>query len=138
VQKVRKRVAPSLDPSFETSYRQLISQQQVASLRQAFNSRPLRIEAGGSLLQVLVDGGADSERVSAFYSNLSNVQDASESLFRDLADAASKNSDNRQAIAHYRREVKLAVETLKNRSAIAHLSGLMVLDSLDNQHPDTA
>ncbi len=126
---IRNQVAPSLNQTFDSDYRRLIRQQEVSSLRGAFASRPL-YEVREPLIQVFVDGNADAERVRAFYNSLTEVQDVSESLFQELSTAAAQTSTEPKIIVHHEKRVKLAVERLINRSEIAHLSGLMVLDSL--------
>ena len=127
---IRKQVAPSLESNFESGYNSLIRQQEISSLRNAFASRPL-YGVREPLIQVLVDGNADAERVRAFYNSLTEVQDVSESLFQELSTAAAQTSTEPKVISHHEKRVKLAVERLINRSEVAHLSGLMVLDSLD-------
>lgn len=134
LKKQRNQVAPSLDQIFDVGYRRLIRQQEISSLRGAFNSRPL-YEAREPLIQVLIDGNADPERVRVFYNNLNEVQDASEPLFQELSTASQASTDPKVIIYHKKR-VKLAVERLMNRSQIAHLSGLMVLDSLQIPLPE--
>jgi len=104
-------------------------QQEISSLRGAFASRPL-YEVREPLMQVLIEGNADAERVRAFYSSLAEVQDVSESLLQELSTAAAQTSTDLKVIAHYKKRIKLAVKRLLNRSEIAYLSGLMVLDGL--------
>ncbi len=129
LQKVRDQVAPSFSQSFASGYRRLMRQNEVSSLRGAFASRPL-YEVREALIQVLIEGKADAERVRAFYNSLTEVQDVSESLFQELSSIAARTSTNPKVIAHHEKRIKLAVKRLINRSEIAHLSGLMVLDSL--------
>jgi PDZ domain len=128
---VRQQVAPAFQESFGASYRQLIDQQKIASLREALNSRPLRLDYGEPLIRMLQDGQVDSREVMAFYSHLTEVQDASDSLLDALSGAASESSENQQIVAYRQRSVALAIEKLKNRSEIAHLYGLIVLNSLE-------
>lgn len=129
LQDVRGKVAPSLSEIFDSGYRQLIRQQEISSLRGAFASRPL-YEVREPLIQVLVDGNANPEKVRAFYNNLTEVKDVSESLFQELSTAAQETSTNPKIIAHQEKSVKLAIETLINRSQTAHIYGLSMLDSL--------
>jgi hypothetical protein len=118
---VRNQVAPSANDIFDSGYNRLMRQQEISSLRGAFASRPL-YEVREPLIQVLLEGNADAERVRAFYSSLAEVQDVSESLLQELSPAAAQTSTDLS--------VKLAITRLLNRSEIAYLSGLMVLDSL--------
>ena len=126
---VRNQVAPSANDIFDLGYNRLMRQQEISSLRGAFASRPL-YEVREPLIQVLMEGNADAERVRAFYTSLAEVQDVSESLLQELSTAAAQTSTDLKGIAHYNKRVKLAVKRLLNRSEIAYLSGLMVLDSL--------
>lgn len=126
---VRNQVAPSANDIFDSGYNRLMHQQEISSLRGAFASRPL-YEVRAPLIQVLIEGNADAERVRAFYSSLAEVQDVSESLLQELSIAATQTSTDLKVTAYYTKRVKLAVKRLLNRSEIAYLSGLMVLDSL--------
>ena len=129
---IQEKVATLIQDSSSVSYRRLIAQDQVASLRQAFNSRPLRIESGASLIQVLVDGEVNPDKVNAFYRQLAEVQDTSESLIADLSEiAASKNTKSQEA-KHDQRKLALAIAKLRNRSMIAYLNGITALKSLDS------
>lgn len=125
----REQVSPALNQAFDPSYRRLMRQQEIASLRGAFASRPLS-DLGASLMQVLSEGNADPELVKTFYSNLTEVQDVSESLLQELSTAAAQTSTDPRETQHYQKRVQLAVARLLNRSQIAYLSGLMVLNSL--------
>lgn len=126
---VRNQVAPSANDIFNPGYNRLMRQQEISSLRGAFASRPL-YEVREPLIQVLIEGNADAERVRAFYSSLTEVQDVSESLLQELSTAAAQTSTNLNATTHYKKRVKLAVKRLLNRSEIAYLTGLMLIDSL--------
>lgn len=133
LQQVRDQVAPALATSFEAGYQQLIQAQTVASLRSAFASAPLS-EVRAPLTQVLLDANVDAGRVQTFYDNLASVRDASESLLHELdlaADQTLKHSDRPELLEHHRRRVKNAIARLTNRAHIAHISGLMVLNSLE-------
>ena len=126
---VRNQVAPSLNQVFDPSYHRLMRQQEISSLRSAFTSRPLS-ELRESLIQVLIEGNADPERVKAFYSSLTEVQDVSESLLQELSTAAAQTSTDPKETEHYQKRVQLGVARLLNRSQTAHISGLIALDSL--------
>jgi hypothetical protein len=138
---VRNKVAPSLNEIFDLGYSTLMSQQKISSLREKFTSLPL-YEVRAPLIQVLIDSNADAETVREFYSSLIEVQNVSESLFYDLSTAqelsttAAQSSRKLKVTAHYKKRVKLAVERLSNRSQIAYLSGLIVLDSLKISLPN--
>lgn len=126
---VRDQVSPALNLAFDPSYRRLMRQQAIASLRNGFTSRPLS-ELRESLMQVLVEGNVSPERVQAFYDSLTEVRDSSDSLFADLSTAAAQTSGDSKVTEHYQKQVKLAVARFVNRSQTAHIFGLMVLDSL--------
>lgn len=132
---VRNQVAPSANDIFDSGYNGLMRQQEISSLRGAFSSRPL-YEVREPLIQVLIEGNADAERVRAFYSSLAEVQDVSESLLQELSTAATQTPVDLKVTTHYKKRVKLAVKRLLNRSETAYLSGLMVLDSLKIQLPN--
>lgn len=83
------------------------------------------------MIQVLVDGNADTQKARAFSSSLADVKDASESLLQELDEIAQQKSTESNIVAHYEKRVNLAREKLVNRSQIAHLSGLILLSSLD-------
>ncbi len=132
---VRNKVAPSLNEIFDSGYGVLINQQTISSLRAGFNGLPLN-EVRSPLIQVLIDGNADAKTVQAFSSSLTEVQYVSESLFNDLSTTQETStkmaqSSKKLSIAAYnKKSIKLDVARLKNRSQIAYLRGLIVLDSL--------
>ncbi|MDB9529573.1 PDZ domain-containing protein [Oscillatoria sp. CS-180] len=133
---VREQVAPALSQTFEGSYQQLIQKQAIAALRSAFASYPL-YEVREPLIQVLLDGNVNASRVEAFYSRLTEVRDASESLLQELSEAAEvKHSNNPDLVTHHEKRVKLAIRKLENRSQLAHLSALMLLDNLESPLAD--
>ncbi len=129
---VREKVAPALNQVAITGYRQLIAAQEVASLRQALNSRPLRLEFGPSLIQVLIESGGDPGPIRFFYDQLAQVQDASESLLNVLSTVATDNPNSEQSFIYYKKQVALAVDVLQNRSTIAYLAGLKILSGYEN------
>ena len=134
---VREKVAPAIEQASESGYHRLIYAQKVASLRQALNSRPLRIEFGEPLIRLLIKSEIDSSPVRFFYDQLANVNWASESLLRALSDSAAVNSvDTPSLREHQNRIIALNVEVLRNRSLIAHISGLRVLNSLVVKIPE--
>lgn len=128
---IQEKLGTLLNDSSSVSYRRLIAQDQVASLRQAFNGRPLRIEAGGTLIQVLIDGKVNPGKINAFYSDLAEVQDASESLLTNLSEVAASTNTASQAVKYdQRKKLALVIAKLRNRSMIAYLRGLIALESL--------
>jgi hypothetical protein len=128
---IQGKIATLIQDSSSVSYRRLIAQDQVASLRQAFNSRPLRIESGASLIQVLVDGEVNPDKVNTFYNQLTEVQDASESLIADLSEIAASTNIKSQEAKYDQHKLALAIAKLRNRSIIAYLNGITALKSLD-------
>ncbi|KST64913.1 PDZ domain-containing protein [Mastigocoleus testarum] len=128
---VRNKIAPALEQTASSSYNRLILQQTVASLRQALNSRPLKIESATPLVNIFTESALNAELVRYFYNHLIDVQDVTESLLRVVSDAASSNFDNETMLNYYKHRISLEINRLKNRSEITHLSGLRVLNSLD-------
>lgn len=131
VDTLQEKINFLLKDSSSNSYRQLIAGHQVAELRQAFNGRPLRHEAGASLIKVLVDGDANSSKINEFYNEISEVHDASESLLRKMSDIGTNQSTDYQRAKFERRSLALAIAKLRNRSMIAYVKGINALDSLD-------
>jgi hypothetical protein len=130
---IRDRVAPAVNRAASLGYKRLIMQQSVPALRQALNSRPLRIEAGTAIAPVLLESGIDPYPVQSFYERLTDVQDVSESLIGVLSDAVSSNLTDPQTAEHYQNWIDLEVQRLHNRSMMAHLSGLMALQQLGGE-----
>ena len=128
---IRKRVAPASEEDFSEVYDKILGQQQVSSLRSVFSSNPLNTQYGEALIKILQDGKVNPEPVRAFYNNIIEVQYTSESLLNALSEGESKGSENQKIIAYYERSTNLEIERLKNRSQIAHLSGLLVLNRLN-------
>jgi hypothetical protein len=124
-EKTREKVAPATKGIMESGYRQLIEEQKISTLRQFFNSRPLRSELGAPLINLLIQSNSKPDSVRLFYDQLAEVQSAAESLFDALSESTSP--DNRD----YRtRRVDLANDVFKNRSLTAHAAGLLALQNI--------
>ena len=134
--KARQQVAPAMEVVAKAGYEKLMSQQQATSLRATFNSAPLRIDLEAPLIQVLVDGDINIDRVNAFYKSLREAQYQSEALLETIADIASTNSDNKLIIAHQKRKLSFARNMFKNRSELAYKSAWNVLNSLKISIPE--
>ena len=133
LQAIRNKVAPTFNQQANLGYDRLMFQQAVPALRQALNSRPLRLNAGSAMIRVLIDGEIDPRPVQAFYDRLTDVQDVAESLLNTLAEAASSKQLNEPETAkYYKNRLDLDVQRLQNRSMITHLSGLITLSHLDS------
>lgn len=138
IRAARQRTAPAAQRVLEEGYGQLIGSQRAASLRQDMNSRPLRVELGGPLMNVLIESGADVSATRFFYDQLVDVQDVSESLLANLESAARPVNRQPETQAYFRRLIRFQVERLRNRSSIAHLAGIRVLNDLDVPLPPDA
>jgi hypothetical protein len=134
LESTRATVAPALDEAIGGQYRQLITTAQVSELENAWNAYPLTNEPGEALLSLLEGTGADPEEVRFFYQQLGEVQWASNGLLdvmREFADESARSDvDNEAWLAFSRDRLELAQETLQNRTLIAHLVGLRILDDL--------
>lgn len=127
----RSRVAPSTSEPAAAGYRHLIAAANVASLRQAINSSPLRSDLSRTLVQMLIDAGVEVRTVRYFYDQLGEVQWATESLFNALAESTNESQRTETTWReYYANRVDLAVQTLKQRSESAHLAGLSALHTL--------
>jgi len=124
---VRQKVAPAVQEVAASGYRKLLAEQEAASLRQNFNSRPLRSEFGQPMVQLLAQSGSDPETVRAFYDQLPETQWATEALLDTLTLPAEGDA---QELDYRKRRVRLALDTLRNRSRLAHVAGLRALNTL--------
>ena len=133
LQITRDKVAPSFNSQANLGYDRLMFQQAVPALRQALNSRPLKLEAGSTMIPILIDGDIDPQPVQAFYARLTDVQDVAESLLNTLSEAASSKRLTKPEIAkYYQDRLDLDIQRLQNRSMLTHLSGLITLNHLDS------
>ncbi len=130
---VRATVAPALQTTAAAGYRNLIANQQISVLRQQFNSYPLVASPSQLLLQLAGESELDESSLRFFYQQLGEVQWASEILFEDLAEVPTEESE--VWAAYEQKRVALAVATLKNRSALAQVSGLSLLFVLQDNYP---
>lgn len=136
LRKARQQVTPAMETVAKAGYEKLMSQQQVTSLRTTFNSYPLRTDLEAALIQVLVDGNINPDRVNAFYKSLREAQYQSEALLETMADTASTSSENEEKIAYQKRKTSFAINMLKNKSELAYLSAWVVLNSLEISIPE--
>ncbi len=137
LREVRKQVAPALTNQMNPGYRALLAETQVASLRQAINSSPLRLELSNSSRQALLKMGADPEHISAYRQSLADVQWATESLFNRLAARAKPADPDAKAWQTLNQQRTLnAIQRLDNYSHIAHLYGLRLLQPLAGMKPN--
>jgi len=130
---VRATVAPALQTTAAEGYRSLIANQQISALRQQFNSYPLVTSPSQPLLQLASESALDETDLRFFYQQLGEVQWASEILFEDLAQVPTEQGE--AWTDYYQKRVALAVATLKNRAALAQVSGLNLLFGLQNIYP---
>ena len=130
LESIRSKATLARNQVDNLGYHHLIVQQSIPALRQALNSRPLKTEAGISMIEVLATSKTDPQPVKTFYEHLTDVQDVSESLMGVLSEAASMNLTDQQKVEHHQNRMDLEVHKLHNRSLIAHLSGLIALNHL--------
>ncbi len=128
---VRQKVAPALDHTSKTGYNQLILQQAAASLRGALNSRPLKTDIEESLLRDLLGNSFEIEKASSFFDRLIDMQDTAESLLDAVTSTASKDLSDPEVLSHHQRRIALEINRFENRTVIAHLSGLLLLNELN-------
>lgn len=136
LRKARQQVTPAMETVAKAGYEKLMSQQQATSLRTTFNSYPLRTDLEAALIQVLVDGNLNPDRVNAFYKSLREAQYQSEALLETMADTALTSSESEERIAYQKRKLSFAINMLKNRSELAYLSAWVVLNSLEISIPE--
>lgn len=130
---VRATVAPALQTTASAGYRELIAQHQISALHQQFNSYPLAERPDELLLQLVSESELDETSLRFFYDQLGEVRWATEILLDDLAKVPT--GEESAWVAYYQKRVALAVDTLKNRSALAQISGLTLLFALQTLHP---
>ncbi len=137
LQEVRRQVAPALTNQMNPGYRALIAETQVASLRQAINSSPLRLELSDPSRLALLKLGTDPEHIRTYRQSLANVQWATESLFNRLAaktKPAGSDAKGWPALNHQR--TLNAIQRLDNYTRFAHLYGLKLLGPLAGMMPN--
>ncbi len=127
---VRRQVAPATEAQFAKGYEQLTSSSQVASLRHALNSERLRPDLPGPLLQVLLDAGASGEPVQTFYAGLTEVERVTDSLLTTLESAGQVDASDEAERTYAADSVALAQRLVRNRTQLAYLDGLRLLDTL--------
>jgi hypothetical protein len=120
-----EEIAPAASQSWGSNYRALIAHQRAASLRGAFNSRPLHAELRAPLLRQLEEVGTDPSAARSFCDALTAVTDKSEDLLALVADPAS--SDNTTING---RHLAIQRDTVRAASSWAYLTGLRLLKSL--------
>jgi len=120
-----EKIAPAASQSWGSGYRAMIANQRAASLRGAFNSRPLHAELRAPLLRQLEEVGTDPTAARSFYDALTAVIDKSEDLLALVADPAS--SDNSTINGCH---LAIQRDTVRAASSWAYLTGLRLLRSL--------
>lgn len=128
LQAANDQVAPAAKQSWGSGYRTLIAQQRAASLRGAFNSRPLHTELREPLLRQMVEIGTDPAAVRGFYDALTAAVDKSEDLLAIVADPASSDDSTMAG-----RRLLVQRDTVRAASIWAYLMGLRLLDGLETR-----
>lgn len=126
---LRRRIAPAAAEAAASGYRALMAAQQVPSLRQAFNGRPISRELSLALVDVLAEAGAAGE-LRFFVDQLAAVQDATESLLGALTAVADTMGNAEEVQRHYAAQRDLALRLLANRAQMAYLVGRRALAAL--------
>lgn len=127
---VRLTVAPSTQEIFESAYNKLITKADIASLQQQLNSYLLLPGSSQTMLELVSDSDIDPSKIRFFYSQLTEVQWATESMLDVLSNIAELDSDDQRWWNYYQERLALAVQTLINRSETAHVSGLDVINDM--------
>lgn len=125
-------------PNVASSVYELISTQQIASLRQALAGKMLATHPDESLLQLVTETTAQPDQIRRFYTNLSEVQDDTESLITTLSSLARVKNGDTALRNHYLRQLDLEHRLLQTSSRITYLWGLIALDNLKTQPDDVA
>ena len=102
----------------------MIAQQRAASLRGAFNSRPLRAELREPLLRLLTVG-TDPSAVRAFYDALTTVVQKAEDLLELVAHSPSSDGSTVNG-----RQLSIQRDSVRATSTYAYLTGLRLLIGL--------
>lgn len=131
----RSSVAPREQQPSYSQTQQRIAKGRIGPLREALNSSPLRTDYSQSLVQSLAQNGVDPETVRWFYTQLTEVNWATGLLLTSMSSAASTSGDSGDWNTYGDFRMALAVETLANRSTIAHVSGLRLLSDLTDFLP---
>jgi hypothetical protein len=134
---IRQRIAPSLRSYLASGYEALMTEQKITTLRQLFNSSPLRTGAGHSELENLRRSGLDTESYQRFYDQLAEVKRVTEDVFHALASGVP--ADGRQserATLQAGARLELALEYLEIESQYAYMLALqLLLDMAEPPHP---
>ena len=134
---VRSTVAPAAQEIFASAYQELITTEKINSLRQQFNSYPLATKPSPLLLELVADSEVNPSDVQFFYNQLGEIQWASETLLDDLLIITKQDSNNKDWIAYYQKRLRLSVDTLENRSELAHIAGLNIFNDLPVAYSDS-
>lgn len=141
LREVRATLVPALQTAATAGYQQLIAAQQVSGLRAQLNSYPLLDQPNSFVLEAAADSGADPDEVRAFYAALGEVQAVTEDLFYALdqygviTGRALTEPAGDDWLAYANDKLTLAGERLRNRSSMAYLAGLRILNDLLPMNP---
>jgi|GEM_PF-1571500 len=126
------------DRNAASSMYELIGTQQIASLRQALAGKLLATHPDESLLQLVTETNAQPDQIRRFYTNLSEVQDDTESLITTLSSLARVKNGDTALRDHYLEQLDLEHRMLRTSSQITYLWGLIALNNLNTQPDDVA
>ncbi len=130
----RSTVAPSAQEILGSAYQKHVATDKINALRQQFNSYPLVVSPESLVLELVAESQVEPSKITSFYDQLAEVQSASDALLDDMALITRRDSPDEAWITYFQQRVQLAIETLQNRSQLAHLAGLSVLNDLPPAH----
>jgi hypothetical protein len=137
IEAARRRVAPALAEVTGHSYRALIAEQRVASLRAAFNGAPLQPEVGDALIRFYAESNADPGDQSRFYAFLADAANASEALLSALAlqARADPQAGDTEVKAE---ELRIRRSALTVISKQAYVTGLLTLGQIGSTREEVS
>ena len=139
---VRKKVVPTIERIAQAGYKRLSILQQITSLRQIFNTLPLRNEMDQAVISLEMEIGIDPTHTRTFYNELTELDKKYEDFFDWLNRVAEDltNDDNR--FSDYKETVEANIDTIHVLSKLLFMKGLIVfkefgiipseMDSLDS------
>ena len=132
-----EKIAPAFISELSKGYSRSLNEQAAGTLRQMFNSSPLRNEAGSSVLENLRLSGISAESYQPFYDQLAEVERVTEQLLNALTSFPSTReapSDLEEELRQHR--LRLETENLKAESQYTYGLGLGLLVAITKPpHP---
>ncbi|MCX7747076.1 MAG: PDZ domain-containing protein [Clostridia bacterium] len=132
--KVRKSVVPKFAGVLKTGYDKLILRQNIASLRQIFNSLPLRLDLMNYFLDMETVTEFNIESVKDFYKALYNLKEAYEELLEWMNTYAYNTGENEEKEDLHSALVQCNIDILRTRSFIVFMKGLRIFNQFGLSH----